>query len=354
MSNTTVTYKCKNCDAPLHFNAEKQLFDCEFCLSEFTEEELNDSYSAEQAERIVRENEEFLREVNEYHCPTCGAEIITDKSTVSDYCYYCHNPVVMTDKVSGVMKPTKIIPFKFDKAAAKDRFFKFVKNKIFLPRDYFVDAQAEKISGVYYPFWVTDADADTDLTANGRVVRSWTSGNYRYTETKNYAVKRGGFIHFEDITTSAISTEDKKMLEGILPYPLDAYEDFSMPYLLGYMSKKRDLDRDKLCTEVRERMYGYTDSLLTDTARGYSCLDNKVVGMNIRHSKWEYALLPIWILTYNKKGRKGIKTYTYAMNGYTGKVYGELPVSIPKLLSLFFGIFIGLGALISVIWRFLL
>ena len=38
--------------------------------------------------------------------------------------------------------------------------------------------------------------------------------------------------------------------------------------------------------------------------------------------------MPIWILTY--KSKKG-KTYTYAMNGYTGKVYGELPISFVKL-----------------------
>ena len=38
--------------------------------------------------------------------------------------------------------------------------------------------------------------------------------------------------------------------------------------------------------------------------------------------------MPIWILTYkNKKG----KVYTYAMNGHTGKIYGELPISKWKL-----------------------
>ena len=37
--------------------------------------------------------------------------------------------------------------------------------------------------------------------------------------------------------------------------------------------------------------------------------------------------MPIWILTYQRKG----KNYTYAMNGSTGKIYGELPVSPIKL-----------------------
>ena len=37
--------------------------------------------------------------------------------------------------------------------------------------------------------------------------------------------------------------------------------------------------------------------------------------------------------------------YVYAMNGSTGKVYGELPVSIPKLILAALGAFIGSGLL---------
>ena len=40
--------------------------------------------------------------------------------------------------------------------------------------------------------------------------------------------------------------------------------------------------------------------------------------------------MPIWILTYKKDKR----TYVYAMNGSTGKIYGELPVSPWKLALL--------------------
>ena len=39
----------------------------------------------------------------------------------------------------------------------------------------------------------------------------------------------------------------------------------------------------------------------------------------------------MWILTY--RDRKD-KIFTYAMNGYTGKIYGELPVSFWKIFFL--------------------
>ena len=39
----------------------------------------------------------------------------------------------------------------------------------------------------------------------------------------------------------------------------------------------------------------------------------------------------------------------YAVNGATGKVFGSLPVSVPKLLALALGLFLGVGALLTLI-----
>ena len=121
---TIITYKCPNCEAGLIFNAEEQLFSCEFCLSKFTESDLKDTESAKNAEEKARENDEYRKEILEYRCNSCGAEVIADKNTAADFCYYCHNPIVLVDKVSGEFKPTKIIPFKFDKDAAKESFIR--------------------------------------------------------------------------------------------------------------------------------------------------------------------------------------------------------------------------------------
>ncbi len=354
MAETTITYKCPNCDAGLIFDAEKQLFACEFCLSEFGEDDLKGTSSQEKAEKAERENSEFREEINEYHCQSCGAQIIADKSTVADFCYYCHNPVVLVDRVTGSLKPVKIIPFAFDKAAAKEAFLRFAKKKRFLPRDYFSLDTAEKISGVYFPFWVTDADTLAHLDTVAHRVAKWRSGSYRYTEISNYSVKRSGYIHFEDITTSAYSEEDKRMLEGILPYPMEAYRDFSMPYLLGYVAKKKDMEREAVQGEVRERMKSYATTLLKRTVNGYGKVDTPSVCVNINSCHWDYSLLPVWILTYRKKGRKKDKVYTYAMNGSTGKVYGELPVSIPKILATAGAIVTALTTVFTLIGRFLI
>lgn len=329
--SSAVTYKCPNCGAGLLFDAEGQNFKCEFCLSDFAEEQLK-ADEPQWTDGGERSDSEFAGEVNEYHCSSCGAEIITDKSTVADICYYCHNPIVLSERVSGVHKPSKIVPFKFDREEAKEIFHRYCKKKWFLPGDYFSAEQSDKISGVYYPFWVVDADTHARMSATAHRVRSWRSGNYRYTETSVFAVKRAGEIHFEDVTACALSEEDKAMLEGILPYPISEHIDFSMPYLQGYTAKKRNLTREDLTEEIDARMRGYSETLLSDTVHGYSSIVSRSTDMTISSNHWEYTLMPVWILNYKRKGRN----YTYAMNGSTGKIYGELPISIPKL-SLFAG-----------------
>jgi len=184
------------------------------------------------------------------------------------------------------------------------------------------------------------------MDADATKVRSWRVGDYAYTETSRYSILRGGDIHFEDITTSAISTEDKAMLEGILPYPSDCHIDFSMPYLQGFIAKKRDVDRESLTGEVRDRMHSYAETLLRDTINGYTTVSPRNTGIRINKSHWEYTLMPVWLLSYSHKNKK----YTYAMNGYTGKVYGEIPVSFKRLSALFgivFGVVLAVATLIG-------
>lgn len=329
--STTVTYQCPNCGAGLIFDAEKQKFCCEFCLSEFDEAELAGHEAETLAKKAREEGEEFCEHMLEYNCPNCGAEITAEESTAADFCYFCHSPIVLTGKLSGALKPSKIIPFAYGKEQAKEKFLAYARKKKFAPSDFFSDENAEKIQGVYFPFWVTDADTDSRIDTVAHKVRSWSVGNKMYTETSDYRVMRRGDIHFEDIVTSAYSEADKKMLEGVLPYPSEALQDFSMPYLLGFVAKKRDIERDTLTPEVRSRMQSYAASLLKSSMAGYSSIDGGKMQVNVKKSHWDYALMPIWLLNY----RMGGKLYTFAMNGNTEKVYGEIPVSRGKLAALF-------------------
>lgn len=336
---TTVTYQCPNCSAGLIFDPEKQKFCCEFCLSEFTERELAETASAREAEEVASAaaeaaaraeevpDEEFCAQMGEYHCSTCGAEILCDDSTAATECPYCHNPIILGGRLAGQMRPHMVIPFQFDKEEAKKRLREFTRKKWFVPKSFLSEAQADKITGIYYPFWCTDADVTAGMVTYATNVRSYRMGDYRYTETSKYQIHRRGDIHFEDISTPALREEDRELLYGILPYPSDAMREFSMPYLSGFLAKKRDVEAAEAWRGVQSRMTDYAAQLLRDTIRGYATVKPTVPRLLTNHIRWDYTLLPVWVMTYKKRN----KTYTYAMNGCTGKVYGQLPVCGKKL-----------------------
>jgi len=346
-TSNTVAYQCPCCGAGLGFDPEKQKFACEFCLSEFDEGELAGAGAAEAAQKQAEEGEAYCEQMNLFTCPNCGAEVVADDNTVADYCYYCHNPVVHAGRLSGQLRPHKVVPFRITREEAENMFLKWCKSKWFLPKAFKSRAHAAQIKGVYYPFWVTDADAEGSTDFEATRVRSWHMGDYKYTEHKVYRLEREGQIHFEDIVTCALSNADKRMLEGVLPYPSEELTEFSMPYLSGFFAKKRDIERDTLSDEVRGRMHSYTAELLRRTiSEGYTTVTPAETNVRIQQSHWEYALLPIWILTYTHKDGQ---VYTFAINASTGKIYGELPVSTAKLAALLAAVAVPATAVLSLI-----
>ena len=329
-----LAYRCPNCSAGLVFDPEKGKFACEFCLSEFSREELDKTDAAQKAQQAEAEAEDYCAHMNAYRCPTCGAEVIADENTAADFCCYCHNPIILQGRLVGQMRPDKVVPFSVGMDGAKDAFLRWAKRRIFAPGDFSGPEQLGKMQGVYYPFWVTDADTDSNLTARATRTRTWRSGDRIYTETSRFRVERQGDIHFEDLTTAALSDADKEMLEGILPYPSAHLVPFAPSYLTGFVAKKRDIERKQLTGEVRDRMQKYATELLRGTVSGYATVAVEQCDVRIFQSHWDYSLLPIWLLVY--RGKK--KDYVFAMNGDTGKIYGKVPLCLWKLLVFAFGV----------------
>lgn len=342
-----ISYKCPNCDGELVFHPATQKYKCEYCASAFSQEELDqllpgqgrqiqpnsgpqEGHAAGRQENATA-SERQAEEGNIYQCPSCGAQIVKDDTTAASFCYYCHNPVVLSGRVSGEYLPHKIIPFAIDKKQATEKFLDYVHSKKFVPKAFFNKSQIDKISGVYFPYWMVDMDMEGSMRAEGRNVRVWRSGDTEYTETKIYHVERAGELHLEDITKNALKKANSKLSSGVLPYDMAKAKEFHMGFLSGFLAEKRDMGQAELAGEVRAEAKEYGEQLLKDTVHGYSSLSVRDCRLDCRKENWEYVLLPVWTVTY--KGRDG-KMYYYSMNGQNGAVYGELPIDYKKVWML--------------------
>lgn len=342
-----ISYDCLNCGGPLQYDAEKQKFYCDFCRGTFTEQdiqehykELNDMLDAEhQSEEQTAEDDDFFNNAAFYECSTCGAEVMADKNTAATFCVYCHNPVVLSNRLAGEYKPTKVIPFKISEEDAKKRFMDFCKKKKFLPGDFLSSAQLDMMKGVYYPYWLVDTLKKGGIIATGKKTREWTEGDYEYKEVKTYRIKRFGRIDFRGYPHTALREDDNlNALKYVNPYDDEEFRPFTMPYLTGFLAEKRDVERADIQSEVDKELEGYAQKIYRDSIEGYEGVTVDSLRLKTLTEKWEYGMMPVWLMTFKYNGQD----FLYAMNGQTGKNYGELPLDKKKLALAAVGVYVGL------------
>ena len=74
---------------------------------------------------------------------------MTDATTAATFCYYCHNPVVLSGKLSGEFLPDYVIPFAMDKKQATGIFLDWIKKKKYIPDDFFKKSDREVLRRVF-------------------------------------------------------------------------------------------------------------------------------------------------------------------------------------------------------------
>lgn len=257
-----------------------------------------------------------------YVCKSCGGEIVGDENTAATACPYCGNPVVMMGQFSGSLRPDCVIPFKLDKKAAKAALLKHYGGKKLLPKVFKDQNHIDEVKGVYVPFWLFDTDVDANIRYKATRTRTWSDSNYNYTETSFFSVTRGGSIGFECVPVDGSSKMEDDLMESIEPFDISGAVDFQTAYLAGYLADKYDVDANQSMERANERIKRSTEEAFASTVQGYSSVTPEATSVRLRNGTAKYALYPVWLLNTTWNGKK----YTFAMNGQTGKLVGDLPL----------------------------
>ncbi len=321
----TILFKCPACGGNLEYDPQSGRFVCGYCGQSFSEEELEAQSEAREKEA---EKQTETGGMKEYRCGNCGAEIVTEETTAATRCYYCHSPVVLTDRVTEEYRPDSLIPFSIPREEAEERFKKYIKKKKFVDRRFFSGAQLEDFSGVYYPYWLGNVEGTATFSGEGKTVDSVTIRNVVTTTTRYYRLERAGKVSFRNMVRKALNKADRKLSDGIHPYDQAGMKPFASGYLSGFLAEKRDVDRAEAEKDIVDETRGYIRRMMTDGSglqglKGDTTYEPTEVTMR-------YALLPAWVLTYSHNIQK--KVYYYMMNGQNGRICGKLPLNRLKLL----------------------
>lgn len=344
--------KCPNCEAPLRYDPESGKMVCDYCDSTFELEPepdpaaidanqsdgQSDGQSEEQKEQesdkknnikgfdfdslLHQAEAEDCTALPVYICHACGAEIIADSESFSLTCPFCKNNVVLSDKITGKLRPDAIIPFKITPDNLPAEVRKYYKKERTLPRKFFSENVMGKITGIYVPFWVFSGSVDGEISYKGEIKgKEYRVGDYLMQDYKEYRLDRHVSLSFKDIPVDASEKMDDALMDSIEPFDMSEAKAFDIRYLAGYSADRFDVPAANIAKRAKGRMCNTVSSMAVIPATtGYSTAT--VIGSNLDVDwKVQYVLMPVYQfdLEYNSK------KYTFAVNGQTGKVIGNLP-----------------------------
>ncbi|MBQ7994815.1 MAG: hypothetical protein IJ247_01165 [Bacilli bacterium] len=340
-------FKCPCCGGTLQFDSKSQNIVCPYCDSQFAASDLKeytDDLASDKVEdtswdesRVEAYTNEEMKGMKIYSCDSCGGEIIVEETTSSTSCPYCGNNLLVTKELSGDLKPNRVIPFKKDKDAVMESMKKFLKKKVLLPSSFSKDNVIEEIKPLYVPFWLFDADVDGKVRFKGEVVRSYSDSNYNYKETKYYSIIREGHIAFDHVPVDGSKKMEDKLMESIEPFDFGESTEFNVAYLAGYAADRYDVSKDETFNRATQRCREGTIQAFRNDISGYSNVTVSDSNIQLFDTKAQYALYPVWIMNTKWKD----KNYRFAVNGQSGKMAGNLPVS-PLKFTLFWLLFFAL------------
>lgn len=278
-------------------------------------------------------------------CPSCGAMVEVEPNSTAKDCPYCGTAFVLAEKQTDVIVPDGVVPFQIDKKKVGEVFHKWIKGRFFAPNELKHLYQQDKLQGIYIPYWTFDAKADAVYHAEGgrnRIVEYRDSKGERHTRTEVTWYPTSGNVSnfFDDVLVRASNKLDTYLLRQIEPFHTKDIPAYSPNYLSGYSAEIYTVNLSDAHREAKEEMKTELRRLAEqDVLRRYDQVRGLRLNDNYRDETYKYVLLPVYSTAYQYKN----KQYHVLINGETGRVQGEYPKSVAKILLVIAGILILIG-----------
>lgn len=348
----TNDYHCPCCGAPLSFDGASAKLACASCGSSFDTEALEAMNPTEEKDGIefALPNESFSAEeaaqMQGFNCKNCGAELITEGTATATECPYCGSPAILPDRIEGGVKPEKVIPFLVTKEQAQQQFEDYFKGKRLLPNIFLKGRNhISEMRKLYVPYWLFDCDAYADIVYDAEKKHIERQGEWEITRTEHYIVRRGGSMAFENIPVDGSVKLDNKITESLEPYDLSAAIPFQLAVLAGSMADHADVDSAECEGRAAKRVENSIADAMRNSVNGYTLVTERSRHIHSEGGKVTPVLMPVWLITTEKEG----KTYTFAINGQTGKLTCDVPADKTKSMIWGGGVFAGVLGVAAII-----
>ena len=353
------TFPCKGCGAKLSFAPGTRSLKCEFCgeKNEFAENDARiEELDLETYLKALEGSEETFEEEH-VRCEKCGAEQNLGANLFASRCAFCGAPVVSKGYANRRIKPKSLVPFKIDRSRAQDEFRRWVKGLWLAPGALKKYAQSDAgVTGTYIPFWTYDCRTSSDYrgergedyytneASTTRNAQGESISQTRRVKHTNWFPASGQVEAFHDdvlvLASKSLPSElrgatmEWNLKEGLVAYQPEFVSGFrAEAYQVGLKDSfpiaKKEIDA-RIYSRVRADIGG-DQQRVHDISTRYS------------ETRFKHVLLPVWISAYRFRD----KTYRFLVNGQTGEVAGESPLSWQRVTLLVFAVIV---VFLIVVW----
>lgn len=328
--------ECPSCSASIKFNPANGNLTCPYCgyeehipEAEKVEDRLAKEIRLEEA--TSRDSFDWGEEKKLVICSACAAESIYDALEVANVCPYCGSNHVMESAADNALAPNGICPFQVTRAQADQNFRKWIGGKWFAPNEAKRKAKADAFSGVYLPFWTFDTKTASRYTARYGIDYTVTDSKGNTTTKRKYYSTSGFYQEFiDDHLVRATNRYDRKILKAVEPFNTNESLAYNKEFLSGYIAERYSIGLEDGWKQAQHEIHDHIHSCITwEVRRRHNADSVSNVQFSTVHSDvtFKYVMLPLWLSSFRYKD----KTYQFMVNGQSGKVGGQSPVSAIKV-----------------------
>ncbi|SES69048.1 hypothetical protein [Anaerobranca gottschalkii] len=331
----TERFTCPGCGANIKFNPKEQSMTCPYCDTKIQiQEEIGEI--TEYCFKSFLENppKEWDRNQKVIHCDSCGADTIIEAHILSKSCPFCGSSHIVQDSIKAGIPPETLIPFKIGKKEAEEKFRVWIGKKFFAPNTLKEQYISHKLEGLYLPFWTYDAQTSSLYTAQAGTYYWVTETHWTTVNGKRQRVTRqvrkirwrhvsGSFSQFfDDVLVLGSTHVNEKIINKIKPFNLRELVYYKPEYLSGFITEKYSVGLKEGWQAAKREIdltirSGIIRQINADEVKGLN------INTNYNDIKFKHLLLPVWISAYTYKGKR----YQFMINGQTGRIDGEAPIS---------------------------
>ena len=334
-------HPCPECGGDAEWNPSKQALACPYCGTVLPwsagQEQLRAAIAEHALEealaKVPTEGRGLKDDKKSVKCESCQAISIFDGTRVAQRCDFCGSPsIVPVENLQDLITPESLLPAVIPATQVRDNLRQWYGSRWFAPNKLKKAALTDTLHGIYLPYWTFDAHAFSDWSAE--------SGYYYYVSVSDgkggttqerrtrWENSSGSVRNFfdDDLVPGTVGVH-LKLLRKVEPFPtLDQLKPYEPAYVRGWTVERYQVDLRKASDTNRSQMDDTMYRLCQrdvpgDTHRGLQ------VSTTYQSRTFKHILVPVWLATYTY----GRKSFQVVVNGFTGNMAGEHPLSWVKI-----------------------